>query len=254
MTKLGTPIAGFLGGFSTGTLPHRLTMTVFSRRTVTALLLTFAAGGCGSDAATGPGSDADSDYEVATYRVTFEATWSAGTHPTDFPPGPHFSPLIGATHSADVAFWAEGGMATPGIRSMAETGGTSALATEVTEAITAGMADRVLLSGGIGTSPGEVTLTFDVRRDRPLVTLVSMIAPSPDWFVGVHDLSLRAADAWRDEVTITLVAWDAGTDSGPTYTSLNQATQPAAPIQRIQDGPLGGSAALGTFTFTRLPG
>lgn len=229
-------------------------MNAFARRCTTALLLTLATGGCGSDDATGPGSDMGSDSEMATYRVTFEASWSATTHPTDFPPSPHFSPLVGATHGAEVAFWAEGGLATPGIRSMAETGGTSVLATEVTAAMTEGWADRVLLSGGIGTSPGEVSLTFDIHRDRPLVTLVSMIAPSPDWFVGVHDLSMRAADQWRDEVTIDLAAYDAGTDSGPGYTSPNQTTEPADPIQRIQTGPLGGSATLGSFTFTRIPG
>ena len=44
----------------------------------------------------------------ATYQVTFEATWSAATHPTDFPQDglAHFSALVGATHNADVVFWA----------------------------------------------------------------------------------------------------------------------------------------------------
>jgi len=35
--------------------------------------------------------------ETAEYEVAFVGTWSAETHPDGFPPGPHFSPLIGTT-------------------------------------------------------------------------------------------------------------------------------------------------------------
>lgn len=45
---------------------------------------------------------------VVEYEVTFEGTWSAATH-QPFPPGPHFSGLIGATHNADGVFWELGG-------------------------------------------------------------------------------------------------------------------------------------------------
>ena len=46
---------------------------------------------------------------TADYTVSFEAIWSSGTHPTNFPPNPHFSPLIGATHNASVVFWTPAG-------------------------------------------------------------------------------------------------------------------------------------------------
>ena len=39
----------------------------------------------------------------ARYRVTFQATWSAETHPTNFPANPHFSGLVGATHNENTA-------------------------------------------------------------------------------------------------------------------------------------------------------
>jgi hypothetical protein len=35
----------------------------------------------------------------AQYQLTFEATWSKETHPQDFPSNPHFSPIIGASHT-----------------------------------------------------------------------------------------------------------------------------------------------------------
>ena len=139
---------------------------------------------------------------TARYRVRFNATWSARTHPNDFPSAPHFSGLIGGTHNEEVNFWGPGQNATPGIKSMAETGAQRLLDGEVRDAIRLGTAEHVLAGGGIGRSPGSVSLEFEISQEFPLVTLVSMIAPSPDWFVGVRDLNLprigglgRATDA-----------------------------------------------------------
>ncbi len=44
----------------------------------------------------------------ARYKLTFNATWSAQTHPNEFPPGPHFSGLIGMTHNGNVMLFAKG--------------------------------------------------------------------------------------------------------------------------------------------------
>ena len=71
------------------------------------------------------------DTDNATYRIQFNATWSASTHPEDFPRGAHFSPLIGAVHDSTVQFWAIGATATAGIEQMAETGATSILTQEI---------------------------------------------------------------------------------------------------------------------------
>jgi len=119
---------------------------------------------------------------AATYEVRFDAEWSEDTHPTSFPPGPHFSGLIGGTHSSTVAFWMPGGLASEGIKNMAEGGQKAPLDSEVEQAILAGTAHSVLSGPGISLSPGSAALTLEVNTDYPLVTLVSMIAPSPDWF------------------------------------------------------------------------
>ena len=76
-----------------------------------------------------------SSVGTARYRVTFEATWSAATHPTSFPGNPHFSPLIGGSHSARVVFWQPGGTASTGIEAMAEQGSTSPFDAEIQAAI-----------------------------------------------------------------------------------------------------------------------
>ena len=189
---------------------------------------------------------------IATYDVTFTATWSAATHPHDFPSSPHFSGLIGATHHTGVYFWATDELASPGIRTMAELGGKAALTSEVNQAIQAGTAGEVLDGAGISPSPGARKMTFRMDPFYPLVTLVSMIAPSPDWFVGVRGLSLLYDRRWVDTLTVDLFVYDAGTDSGPTYTSPNSVTNPPEPIARIETAPFrvnGVVTPVGTFTF-----
>lgn len=193
--------------------------------------------------------------ETASYRVTFQSTWTAATHPVDFPSSAHFSALVGGTHDSSVAFWREGALATDGIKDMAERGATTPLSGEISAAIAAGRAERVMAGVGLGT-PGSTSLEFLVSQRFPLVTLVSMVAPSPDWFVGVSGLPLFEHGAWVDERRVELVPWDAGTDSGATFTSPDLATAPRLPVAPIVTAPLspgGRVAPLGTFTFTRLP-
>lgn len=185
---------------------------------------------------------------VVQYEVTFDATWSAQTH-TNFPPGPHFSSLVGGTHDGTVAFWQVGGLASAGIEAMAELGATGTLSSEVDAKILTGQAYNVILGGGISPSPGSVSQTFAMHSAHPLVTLVSMIAPSPDWFVGVADFPLYENGQWNREVVVDLWPYDAGTDSGTDFTSADADTNPADPIAQIIGYPFENDPPLGTFTF-----
>lgn len=190
---------------------------------------------------------------VATYRLTFQSTWSADNHPLDFPPSPHFSGLIGGTHHAGIRFWEHGELASPGIELMAETGSKSILTSEVNAAIGAGQAENLVSGPGMGLSPGTVVMTFQVSASHPLVSVVTMIAPSPDWFVGVDSLALAQGGVWQEEVVASLRPYDSGTDSGVSYTSPNFDTVPAEPIFDLSNMyPFDGTPPLGTFTFTLL--
>ena len=84
---------------------------------------------------------------TADYTVSFEAIWSFENHPTNFPPNPHFSPLIGATHDGSVVFWTPAGIASDGIESMAETGQTGLLTSEI-NAVLPGAIDTDMLQSG----------------------------------------------------------------------------------------------------------
>ena len=186
----------------------------------------------------------------ATYRVTFESTWSAATHPAAFPSNAHFSPLVGATHDASVSFWTEGALATPGIEAMAERGQNAMLVQELTDA---GAATGVVVDGpGLNTSPGTAERQILVSSDHPLVTLVTMLAPSPDWFVGVHGVDLRDGAGWTDRLVVPLRVADAGTDSGVSYGSPDADTQPRAPVTLQTQAPFADGTPVGTLTFECL--
>jgi len=187
---------------------------------------------------------------TASYRVTFDAVWSAATHPV--PANPHFSRLIGGTHDDQVGVWGEGFTASRGIEAMAEQGATSPLDSEVESLIAGGHGEFVLRGDAIGRSPGTTALEFAVSLEKPLVSLVSMVAPSPDWFVGVTSLSLLEGGQWVEEKVVDLYPWDAGTDDGTDFASPDADTRPRQPISAIDSAPLGGTTALGTFTFRRI--
>ncbi len=190
--------------------------------------------------------------DTARYRVTFNATWSATTHPTDFPSGAHFSPLIGAVHNESVSFWADSAIASPGIEQMAETGGTGLLTREIRAAIPDN-ALSVINGRGIGSPASTTTSEIVVTLDHPLITLVTMIAPSPDWFVGVAGQSLQNEfGQWMDELTVVLYPYDSGTDDGSSYRSSNADSSPKQPIRSLRGVSPFSDEQIGTYTFTRI--
>jgi hypothetical protein len=103
----------------------------------------------------------------AQYRVTFRAIWSQASHPNRFPSSPHFSPLVGVSHSASVRFWQAGAIASTGIEQMAELGATSPLDSLIRTALDAGQAQSLVLGGGINPAPGETSLELTATRDSP---------------------------------------------------------------------------------------
>jgi len=197
-------------------------------------------------------SDSSSDSSgvptnSAQYVMTFNATWSEATNPADdFPSDPHFSGLIGAAVNPGVSFWGNGDLASTGIKNMAERGSKDPLRAEIQNLINAGLA-CALISGGGTDSPGSVSVTFTVTPECPEVSIVSMVAPSPDWFVGVSSVRLADGKNWVASRVIELYPYDAGTDSGTTFEAPNQPTTPPVLIRKID-----GFGKVGTFTFTRL--
>ena len=198
-------------------------------------------------------AQAQGNAQSVTYRVTFEGkfTASALASGVSVPSGEHFTTLIGAVHNDSVTFWSSGGTASAGIESMAEVGGTSVLKSEINASSNAlAVIEKSLPSGGTPTA----TVDFTVTTAHPLVTLLSMIAPSPDWFVGVSGLSLRNAadDGWQPSLTVDLFPYDAGTEEGTEFSLSNAATSPQGTIISIKGAGKFSNAPIATLTFDLL--
>ncbi len=189
--------------------------------------------------------------QTAHYSVTLDVTWSDTTHPIDFPAGAHLSGLVGGTHDATVSFWDTGELASLGIKRMAEWGSQTELLAEVQNAIDSGQAETTIADDPLWTVPGTTGVEIQLTPEFPLVTLVAMIAPSPDWFLGVRNLDLNPGGVWLEEIVTDLFAYDAGTDSGVAYTSGDQVTTPPDPIMPINGYPFATGVRLGTLTFTK---
>ncbi len=188
------------------------------------------------------------------YRVTMEMTWSEETHPVDWLMFPHFSPWVGTVHDRSVTFWEPGLFASPGVQDVAEQGGEIAFRDEILAEVVLGNASSPFGAPGIN-SPGTQTVTFLTNGNRPRMTMITMVACSPDWFTGTSGFDLLTNGRWRDGVRVPLYPFDAGTDSGPSYESPDQPTVPVVPVYRIYSDPLGvagTSPPVGHYVFEVL--
>uniref|UniRef100_A0A8B9K577 Spondin 2a, extracellular matrix protein n=1 Tax=Astyanax mexicanus TaxID=7994 RepID=A0A8B9K577_ASTMX len=85
----------------------------------------------------------------------------------------------------------------------------------------------------------------------PQLSLLVKVIPSPDWFVGVDSLNLCEGGQWKQEVTFDLHPFDAGTDSGFTFSSPNFPTMPPENITMITSQKPNHPA--NSFYYPRLP-
>ncbi|XP_046432141.1 spondin-1-like isoform X5 [Neodiprion fabricii] len=173
----------------------------------------------------------------AKYEVTFEGLWSRNTHPKDFPTNAwrtKFSDVIGASHTVDYRFWEYMKYASDGLRQVAERGVTRTLESELKEQ--SEHIRTIIKARGISypNVTGKTFAVFRVDQKHHLMSLVTMIDPSPDWIVGVSGLELCLANcSWVEHRELNLFPYDAGTDSGITYLSQDTPTDPQERITRI---------------------
>jgi hypothetical protein len=70
----------------------------------------------------------------------------------------------------------------------------------------------------------------ELSPDFPELSFGSMLAPSPDWFVGVSGLSLCEAGVWLQSKTMAAIVYDAGTKDGADFDYGFPETQPPVAI------------------------
>ena len=188
----------------------------------------------------------------AKYKVTFNFKWNKIDFPIDYPPTAHFSNLIGWSHSPKNTFFKKGSIASEGIKNMAELGATSTLTNELKTKIDQKKGLTNVVGSGLGSGVGEVSIEIGVNKDHSAITLATMLAPSPDWYVAIVNINMLEDGKFISQKTINAQTYDAGTDSGNTYQSNNAPTMPKQPITIIKTPPVGNGKVIATVMFTKL--
>ncbi|PIO28764.1 hypothetical protein AB205_0193500, partial [Aquarana catesbeiana] len=172
--------------------------------------------------------------EIAKYSIIFTGKWNQASFPKQYPlyrPPAQWSSLLGVSHSSDYHMWKRNDHASNGVRDFAEKGEAWALIKEIEAA-----GEKIQSVHGIFSAPsmssgtGHASTEFEVHTRHPYVSFMVRIVPSPDWFVGVNSLNLCNGKQWKKSITLDLHPYDAGTDSGFTFSSPNFATIPQGTV------------------------
>ncbi|KAJ8262476.1 hypothetical protein GJAV_G00166890 [Gymnothorax javanicus] len=173
----------------------------------------------------------------AKYNLSFTGLWSQTAFPKQYPmyrPPAQWSHLIGVTHSSDYHIWQPNEFASNGVREFSERGEAWVLMKEVQAA-----GERIQSIYGVLSAPaifggtGQTSSQFEVFTRHSFLSFIMRIMPSPDWFVGVDSLNLCEKGHWKENVSLDLFPFDAGTDSGFTFSSPNFETIPQEKITEI---------------------
>jgi hypothetical protein len=165
-----------------------------------------------------------------TYKIHFLGMWNISNGPAMA----MFSPIAFASHNEFYDMWRPGERASQGVKDVAETGDTTELWEELKSLQKAGKVYDFNKTGIVAHNE-NVSIIVHLNYEFRLVSLISMIFPSPDWFVGVYSLDLYSHETgrWSTYRKLNLYAWDAGTDSGTNFTSPNYPTDPRQNISLL---------------------
>ena len=195
----------------------------------------------------------------ADYTVVLRSTWTPQRHPFEYPTagaltGPHFSGVIGATHSPAYSLFAVGSLPTAGLERLSEEGKHTPLDEEIRAAVAAGTAGALFESGPLRDFADSIVFTVHVDAAHPLISFVNMVAPSPDWFTGAANVDLIENGSWVALRTIELPAYDSGGDDGTTYKAPDRDNNPKKPTSQAMTRHFvvnGVTVPVATVTFTR---
>lgn len=209
---------------------------------------------------TAPAASTMAQAGPARYRVEFTSLWTKETFPVEYPDTslihkPHFSGLIGTAHNDRYHLFMDGKMPTPGLERLSEAGKHDPLNEEIGAAIASGNALALTESDPLRDFSQSVTTEVAVDDAHPMVSLVAMIAPSPDWFVAVSGVNLMENGTWAASKTVDAYAWDSGGDDGGTYLADDKDNDPKKPTSQSKDQHFtkeGQPLPVARITFTRL--
>jgi Spondin_N len=190
---------------------------------------------------------------TASYKLIITGTWAAPQH--TIPVTEHFTQFIGLIHGSECNVYKVGTLASKGVEDVAERGNIVVLKREMDSLIMLNKA----LSKFFLTIPGIVGkdyATINVNIKNANISFESMLAPTPDWFVGVDSYNLIQNGKWITDITIPVYGYDAGTEDGDVFGYANPATLPQQPISLMTPANASvianGNAVIAPFASLRI--
>lgn len=169
-------------------------------------------------------------FSEASYKMTVTMNWTSPQF--SIPAGAHVTTIIGMIHSQDTFLWKQNVLATPGLEDVAEVGNTIKMNGELDEIIAKNKAlSKFQIAAPLITGTTETTLKFNTVFSY--ISFASMIAPSPDWFMGLSNVNLFENNKWLDTLSLNIRVYDAGTEEGDVFGYNNPSTVPQQTIMLL---------------------
>lgn len=158
----------------------------------------------------------------AKYKVTFHNLLTPANFGKLIPDtGLVYSPLAGVSHSNRVSLFTIRGFANKPTEILAETGVNTRFVRFAKRLRATKRGVLSVVDAGAQTMPGKsTTVILQVDCQHPFVTVIGMIAPSPDWIVQINNRNLFDTENNRfiRRDSGTLIAYDTGVDDGREFT------------------------------------
>ena len=166
--------------------------------------------------------------QAAEYEVTV----------TNLTRGIHFTPLMIAAHDSSTSAFTSGGQASASLQAMAEGGDIAGLVSDLTTAGANIVTDLApgLLAPGMSTT---TTLNTDGSPDNGWLTVLSMMLPTNDAFIGLSGGTLPTT--LNDTVVFNVDAYDAGTEANDEILGSGVPGEPGFPAP----GPVAATTGTG---------
>ena len=161
--------------------------------------------------------------------------------------GSHFTPLLVAAHNTGTHLFQSGSAASASLQAMAEGGDIGGLMNDLAATTAIQIANP---AGGL-LAPGHSTTTTVINTDgtdNNYLSVVAMVLPSNDAFIGVNSWHIPTAPG---TYRMPILAYDAGTEANDELLGLPDAGapgNPGMPAAPSGHSGTGGTGAAGTDT------
>jgi len=190
------------------------------------------------------------DHTLAVYKLQLDTFWSEQVFPKQYPqwrPPAQWSKSVGYSHQESFSLFSLGTLVDEGVRQFVETGSS--------EVLDQSSSNRTfldaILAPPIVQGVGNTSTNVFVDGNHSMISVITKIVPSPDWFIGLDSLNLCQEGRFIQSFNTEAFPLDAGTDNGFTFTSPNWETEPRAEVFQISNSFPAHPA--GSFNYPSLP-